>query len=561
MGVMPTLKTCPKTGNYIYRKVIPKELRSLAGRGSEWKVSLGTKSLAEARVRYTAEAARCEAALAAARATLEGDPTLLPVDAHKLADRWVAAELAEWELDPDRITMFLASSGDKKVTPIDVLGSDSPSIRKTIAEVIHQAMTTEHQPLPPKSSALYRALHREFFSAWVSLCKTALQRHHGDWRSSPTLPGATLPLSRESTTQVAPAKELRLSEVAYKWAESKRQDSAGLADQSKTIAEYTDCLQRLILVVGDIPASQVSKSTIHNFRTALGQLPKGRWKPGLTVEELRAQVERGAATMELATIRKKLAALATIFRFARERLEALDEEPVAASGVLRDLRTAISKGALHREALEKGYSRAELASIFSSPLFKAAWSPKRADYGQALYWLPLLMTYTGARREEVAQLLVSDLEQDAESGVWCLAIRPGDGKSLKTASSRRKVPLHDDLLALGILDYRASLPADGRLLPKLKPHKDGLGHAIGKTWDNYLQDVVQLQTAAKPAHGFRHAFKTLCREVGIPKEVHDWLTGHSASNVGDQYGEAPVCRMAEELKKFPSIARMAGLLP
>lgn len=94
MGVMPTLKTCPKTGNYIYRKSHTQGAALLAGRGSEWKVSLGTKSLAEARVRYTAEAARCEAALAAARATLEGDPTLLPVDAHKLADRWVAAELA-----------------------------------------------------------------------------------------------------------------------------------------------------------------------------------------------------------------------------------------------------------------------------------------------------------------------------------------------------------------------------------------------------------------------------------------------------------------------------------
>ncbi|WP_313220177.1 hypothetical protein [Stutzerimonas nitrititolerans] len=72
---------------------------------------------------------------------------------------------------------------------------------------------------------------------------------------------------------------------------------------------------------------------------------------------------------------------------------------------------------------------------------------------------------------------------------------------------------------------------------------------------------MKLQSAAKPAHGFRHAFKTLCREVSIPKEVHDWLTGHAASNVGDSYGSAPISRMAEELKKYPSIARMAGLLP
>ena len=84
----------------------------------------------------------------------------------------------------------------------------------------------------------------------------------------------------------------------------------------------------------------------------------------MTMEALRAQVERGAPTMELATIRKKLAALATIFKFACERLEALEEEPVAASGVLRDLRNAINKAALHKDAPEKGYSKTELTRIF-----------------------------------------------------------------------------------------------------------------------------------------------------------------------------------------------------
>ena len=561
MGIMPTLKTCPKTGNYIYRKTIPAALRHLIGRGSEWKVSFGTKSLAEARPLFAAESARCEAAIALARASLRGESSLLPADAPKLADRWIAAELAAWERDADLIHLFLARSGSETVTPLEVMDEECPSLQLVLVDAMRKTLAAVGHPVPSAPSPTYTALRREFFLAWRSLCEAALQRHHGDWRAAPAIPAASLPLSQEGPSQVRIGKGLRLSEVAAKWAESKQQDSAGLGDLSKTIAEYTDCMQRLIFVVGDIPASQVSKSTIHYFRVTLGQLPKGRWKPGLTLEVLRAQAEQGAATMELATIRKKLAALATIFKFACERLEAMEEEPVAASGVLRDLRNAINKAALHKEAPDKGYSRAELTTIFSSPLFKSAWAPKRADYGQALYWLPFLMAYTGARREEVAQLLVSDVEQDAESGVWCIAIRPGDGKSLKTVSSRRRVPLHDDLLALGFLDYRASVPVSGRLFPKLKPHKDGLGHAIGKTWDNYLQDEVKLQSAAKPAHGFRHAFKTLCREVGIPKEVHDWLTGHAASNVGDSYGNAPISRMSEELKKFPSIARMAGLLP
>ena len=85
MGIMPTLKTCPKTGNYIYRKTIPAALRHLIGRGNEWKVSFGTKSLAEARPLFAAESAHCEAAIALARSSLRGESRLQPSDTPKLA--------------------------------------------------------------------------------------------------------------------------------------------------------------------------------------------------------------------------------------------------------------------------------------------------------------------------------------------------------------------------------------------------------------------------------------------------------------------------------------------
>ncbi|MCO6763598.1 hypothetical protein KQH43_31385, partial [Streptomyces sp. EL5] len=68
-----------------------------------------------------------------------------------------------------------------------------------------------------------------------------------------------------------------------------------------------------------------------------------------------------------------------------------------------------SKGARRR----KDYTADELGTIFRSPLFTAeGWRPARKDYGQALYWLPILMYYTGARREELCQLRASDVQQD-----------------------------------------------------------------------------------------------------------------------------------------------------
>ena len=171
------------------------------------------------------------------------------------------------------------------------------------------------------------------------------------------------------------------------------------------------------------------------------------------------------------------------------------------------------------------------------------------------------MVYTGARREELAQLEVADINKDETSGTWYLAICPGEDKTVKTASSRRKVPLHPDLLALGLLEYKDSLPANGRLFPKLHKHSaHGYGYAFGKLWGKYLREVVGLESQASPSHGFRHAFKTLCREVDIPDTVSDWITGHSPPNVGASYGSNPLSRMARELEKLPSIARETGLL-
>ncbi len=51
------------------------------------------------------------------------------------------------------------------------------------------------------------------------------------------------------------------------------------------------------------------------------------------------------------------------------------------------------------------------------------------------------------------------------------------------------------------------------------------------------------------------------RAHGVPKEVNDWITGHASGSVGDAYGINPLSRMAAEMKKLPSIARAAGLLP
>lgn len=546
----------PQNGIYYFRREVPADIRSLIGK-REWKVSLKTRSPQEARPRFAAESLKCEEAFAAARDQLAGRPRLLSADAPKLADRWARKVMEEWETAPEKLLDFLAEveEGGSRyyVSAVDVVDTDSPSIRAQVtADIIRSSLASEGLPLPPEEDHVREVLESTFFSRWCDLCAMAYSRHTGDWRSQLSLPAADKPLTAEVSKQAT--KKLPTLSVAFEeWAQSKRLDKSS----DKTIAEFTMVITRFIELFGDLPLNEITRSLCFDFREALLKIPvKGRGIRGLTAPGAIARAEaEGLETASPATARKQLRGLSAVLGYAMRRHEAMTEDPVAASGVISDLSRRIQRNKAIEAEEEKEYTRQELQAIFNSPLFVEGWKPPVSDFGEALYWLPLLMAYTGARREELAQMHVADVQQDEPSGIWFLYIRPGEDKSLKTLSSRRKVPLHDDLLALGFLEYVQTLEPTGRLFPKLKKHKsNGYGYAVGKAWARYVREVVKLDTQASPSHGFRHSFKTICRDVGIPKEVSDWLTGHSSGEVGDAYGSAPLARMARELKKFPNVA-------
>lgn len=88
----------------------------------------------------------------------------------------------------------------------------------------------------------------------------------------------------------------------------------------------------------------------------------------------------------------------------------------------------------------------------------------------------LLGLYTGARVGETAQLLVSSFTR--EGGHDCLSL---DGEA-KESVSRRKIPLHPDLIRLGVLDWveeqRKRDGNDARLFPLLYIEGKSKGNAI-----------------------------------------------------------------------------------
>lgn len=120
------------------------------------------------------------------------------------------------------------------------------------------------------------------------------------------------------------------------------------------------------------------------------------------------------------------------------------------------------------------WSGEELRALFASPIWTGCHRFFRSEVGSeiirdARFWLPLLGLFHGNRLEEFAQLRREDLGQEA--GVWFLHITDEDDRQLKNDQSRRKVPLHPEMIRIGFLDYVANVTqtAKDQLFPELKP--------------------------------------------------------------------------------------------
>ncbi len=157
------------------------------------------------------------------------------------------------------------------------------------------------------------------------------------------------------------------------------------------------------------------------------------------------------------------------------------------------------------------FSESELQAIFSDQHYQTgnglhtswedgAWYPFQ-------YWLPLLGVYAGVRIKEGSQLHLSDVRLVKE--IWCLDINENtEDKSLKNNSSKRLIPVPQQLIVLGFLDYCAALKAKGyrRVFPELSWVKTPAKYAkeSGRRMTNMLRELGMPRDGTLVYHCLRH---------------------------------------------------------
>lgn len=224
------------------------------------------------------------------------------------------------------------------------------------------------------------------------------------------------------------------------------------------------------------------------------------------------------------TVNKYLQILSTVLNHANQ-LKWIQGNPAGGLG-LKDNRRP--------DEVRRSFTSAEIKTIFA-----ALQKDKQSFYEKnkhERYWLPLLGIFTGARVNELAQLDVNDIV--IEDGIPALAITSiGDeNKRLKNESSKRRIPLHNNLLTLGFLVYVNNIKQQGhsKLFPALKHGPNGYSHYFisqhfsgSKGW---LRKQISNLDNGMSFHCFRHSFAEKLKDVEIAERLIEEIMGHKLTS-------------------------------
>lgn len=378
---------------------------------------------------------------------------------------------------------------------------------------------------------------KEYEKNLMNYLEIAIRREEGDFLYEiPFLNSIKSNIKTDLKTKKT--KKYRITEIINKYLDDKLSNRS---IKKVSIPDYQKRLFNLVEILGDVYINDITREDVRKFRDILIQLPPNRTKSkkyrDKSIEEmLKMKIGKKLSTK---TVNTSLEAVSSLFEWCVKE-QIVSTNP--AKGLqIKDERRDVD--------LRNPFSVDDLNKIFSHQNFT------RAKKNMAYYWVPYIALYTGMRLEEICQLYVDDIYEI--DGIYVIDINDNpnrDGekdKRVKTINSKRIVPLHNDLIALGFIKYRDQVikSKNERLFPKLKKSKsvDTYGHAVSKKFSKIVQDCGL--TGIKSFHSFRHTFADYFKKLHLQNDLFKEIYGHRVESLAArQYGSRfPVKQCYDEL--------------
>lgn len=410
---------------------------------------------------------------------------------------------------------------------------DPNKVLQAVAESVDEHVAA-YRAVLPKTSPTYRKVAMGVARAEIEALKRADERDVMDWGGAPADPM----IKRAEKPNAAPAGS-RIMDLYDQFERNK-----GATKKSDTNDQNRKVVQLFAEFVGEtLPVTSLSRRHISTFRDQLASFPKMARQVaafrGLKFKEIiEKNREIGRPTLDDRTVNKYLSAVSPFLRWLGANSHI--DTPISTDDLFHAIDTEARK--------YKVFSSDQLRELFSSPLFRGCQSdavihePGNTQVRDWRYWLPLIALFTGARLGELAQLLVDDIRQI--DGIWCAYVtaQGDDGKSIKTANSRRVIPIHPELEKLGFLKLHQAQKKAGekRLFPEIKLDARGHWGVPSKELNKYM-DRIGLKEERLVVHSFRHLFTDRLRIAGHLDHEFSFILGHGDkfSSMTGHYGSLP----------------------
>lgn len=348
---------------------------------------------------------------------------------------------------------------------------------------------------------------------------------------------ALRPVDRSSSK----APNLKISSYLEKYLRA-REEQGIKRDQLRQIR---DAISLFIEVTKDPLSNDITKGIVEKYRdeflpTAPSHEDKHRKRLNTssvleTIQRLKDS-DKSYESLSPEAIRKRMAWVSSFINWIGEQ-QSQNLDRVTTEGAART-----KKRTKKNETERPPFGPEELTAMFSDPIFQNG-KGKQTNTGTYKgflpwhYWGLLIALYAGVRSNESCQLHVSDIIQI--DGIWCFSIDSDDredgasAKSMKTPSARRKIPIHQKLLDLGLIEWRDAVREAGytQLFPEWKAHNtNGRFSPMASRWfsETFKRRTLPESTDPKKVlHSFRHNFNTALVNAHCPPSVVSQLMGHA----------------------------------